>query len=131
MERAYQVIGEGGIQIPLPLLESYGFYSGTHIVVEFGNEGLYIQPAKPTRTEISQRALRLLLRRLGDAVVVKTEPEQDGVPNSESAGWVVTVYGRGNETPLGTLRYSSRGDLLSDVDAAINQMWEKASQLAL
>lgn len=131
MERAYQVSGEGGIQIPLSLLESYGFYSGTHIVVEFGNDGLYIQPVKPTRTEISQRALRLLLRRVGDAVVVKTEPEQDGVPNSENTGWVVTVYGCGNETPLGTLHYSSRGDLLSDVDTAISQMWEKASQLAL
>ena len=131
MEQTYQVIGEGGIQIPLPVLESYEFYSGTQIVVEFGREGLYIQPAKPTRTEISQRALRLLLRRLGDAVVVKTEPDEDSLRDSESSGWVVTVYGCGNETPLGTLRYSSRGDLLSDVDSAINQMWEKASQLAM
>ena len=131
MERTYHIIGDGGIQIPLPLLESYGFHSGTQIVVEYGSEGLYIQPAKPTRTEISQRALRLLLRRLGDAVIVKTEADKDNLLNAESTGWVVTVYSRGNETPLGILRYSSRGDLLTDIDSAINQMWEKATQLAL
>ncbi|MBX3052141.1 MAG: hypothetical protein KF753_11735 [Caldilineaceae bacterium] len=131
MERTYHVVGEGGIQIPLPLLESYGFHSGTHMVVEFGHDGLFIQPAKPTKTEISQRALRLLLRRLGDAVVVETEPAKADDPDVTTTGWIVTVYARGSETPLGTLRYSSQGDLICDVDSAIQQMWETGSKLSV
>lgn len=128
MERTYQIVGEQGIQIPLPLLESYGFRSGTQIVVEVGQDGLFIKSARPTRTDITQRALKLLLHRLGDAVLVKTEPEGDN--SSETHGWLVEVYAKGCDTPLGTLHYSHRGDLLTNVDSAIVQMRENALQLA-
>lgn len=128
MEQTYQIVGERGIQIPLPLLESYGFPSGTPIVVEVGQDGLFIKSARPSRTEITRRVLKLLLHRLGDAVLVKVEPEGD--PSSETHGWLVHVYARGYDTPLGVLRYSSRGDLLTDIDAAVAAIREKALELA-
>ncbi len=85
------------------------------------------------REDITNQALRLLLRRLGDAALVKVEPEKSG-----GNGWLVTVYGRGpeygrgfeiSEIPVGELHYSSRGELLSDEDIAIRQMWEKVGEL--
>jgi hypothetical protein len=125
MERSHQIISDEGLQIPLPLIEQFGFHSGAEVVVEMGEKGIWITQAAPSQTEIENRALRILLRRLGDAVTVKAHKSDRG----ESQDWIVQVYARGNETPLGELHYSRRGELLSDLDEVLNQIVHRASDL--
>jgi hypothetical protein len=126
MERSHQIINDEGLQIPLPLIERYGFHSGVEVVVEMDAEGIRIAPAAPSKAEIENRALRVLWHRLGDAILVKAEPVKDLV----HMRWNVTVYARGHETALGALHYSAHGELLSPLDEAVSQMIRKAGELA-
>ncbi len=121
MERTHQIINDKGLQIPLPLIEEYGFRSGEEVIVEMDADGIRI-----TTADIENRALQLLMRHLGDAVVVEaiwseTDPTQV---------WVVNVSSRGKTTQLGNILYSKRGDLITNMDEALHQMRRKAYQLA-
>ena len=126
MERSHQIINDEGLQIPLPLIEQYGFHSGVEVVVEMDAEGIRIAPAAPSKAEIENRALRVLSRRLGDAVLVIAEPAKD----LHQMQWNVAVYARGHETALGELRYSVHGELLSPLEEAVSQMVRRAGELA-
>ena len=97
MERAYQLIGVDGLQIPLPLMQRYGLRPGAQVVLELGAEDIRVLPALADRSEIEGKALRYLLRNLGDAVTIKAR-------QCEGA-WRVTVFASGGLTPMGELVY--------------------------
>lgn len=106
MERIHQVIGAGGLQIPLFIVQRYGLQPGAEVVLELDADEIRILPAVPERTEIENRALRYLLTHLGDAATVKAEKEGEL--------WRVSVYGADGDDPVGQLVYSQRGELLLD-----------------
>lgn len=126
MERTYQIINDTGLQIPLPLIEEYGFRSGEEVIVEMDADGIRITMAALSQTDIENKALQLLMRHLGDAVVVKAIWSE----SDPAQVWVVNVSPRGKTTQLGEILYSKRGDLITNVDEALHQMRRKAHQLA-
>ena len=126
MERTHQIINDKGLQIPLPLIEEYGFRSGEEVIVEMDADGIRITTAALSQIHIENKALQLLMRHLGDAVVVKAIWSEADPPQA----WVVDVLPRGRTTQLGKILYSKRGDLITNMDEALHQMRRKAYQLA-
>ena len=103
-ERTYQVIGKEGLQIPLPLMQQYGWDSGTAVMVELGTDGIRIVAESAEQQTIEENALRYVLRHVGDAATVQVQSLPDG--------WYVEVYGVDMAEPAGVLRYSMAGMLL-------------------
>jgi hypothetical protein len=127
MERTQQVIGQEGLHIPLPWIAQVGLHPGVEVIVEFGENEIRIIPAAPTRADIENRALRTLLKYVGDAVQLKVEPKMSGATQT---GWQVRVYASGLGVSLGQLDYSPTGELLSDLPASLNAIRSKAASLA-
>jgi len=108
------MINGDGLQIPLPLMQRYGLQPGAQVVLELGVEGIRILPALAERSEIEGKALRYLLRNLGDAVTIETR-------QGEST-WRVTVFAAGSLAPIGELIYSLDGDFLVDNSTSLAAM---------
>jgi hypothetical protein len=106
MERIFQHVDEKGLQIPLALVKKYGLEKGSDAVLELGEDGIRISPAKPNQATIERRALRYLLTAIGDGASVRV------VPLPDQSGWRVDVYGIGMEKPAGKLVYDLSGNLL-------------------
>ena len=121
MERAYQLIGVDGLQIPLPLMQRYGLRPGAQVVLELGAEDIRVLPALADRSEIEGKALRYLLRNLGDAVTVKAR-------QCEGA-WRVTVFASGGLTPMGELVYGLAGDFLEEHSTPLETMRHRAVEI--
>ena len=104
MERAHQIIGADGLQIPLPLMQRYGLRAGAQVVLELGTDGIRVVPALAEQSEIEGKALRYVLRTLGDAVTIAAQQSDEA--------WQVTVYASTGTAPIGKLVYDLAGDLL-------------------
>lgn len=115
MQQLYQTIGPNGLQIPLPLIQKYGLKQGAEVVVEFETGRVHIKSTPLPAALIEQNALRLTLKHLGDGVTVKAVPHQ--------LGWQVQLYGIGMENPLGHFMYDANGELLSDVDKVVSEIF--------
>ena len=118
MERIHQVIGAGGLQIPLFIVQRYGLQPGAEVVLELDADEIRILPAIPGQAEIENRALRYLLSHLGDAATIKVERDGDV--------WRVSVYGAESDEPLGELVYSLAGELLRDHSTPLEEMRQRA-----
>ncbi len=132
MERTHQIINAEGLQIPLPFMQKYGLQPGASVVIELNEDAIRIVPRYLEKVDIENRALRLLLHNLGDAVTVKAERQEavnGGDPHAVN-GWLVQVSARGLTVPLGYLRYSDTGELISELPTALNEMRQKAVELA-
>jgi hypothetical protein len=77
-------------------------------VLELGEDGIRISPARPDQAAIKRRALRYLLATVGDGVSVRVEP----LPGE--TGWQVALYGYGMEESAGKLMYDLSGNLLPE-----------------
>lgn len=122
MERIHQVIGAGGLQIPLFIVQRYGLQPGAEVVLELGADEIRILPAIPGQAEIENRALRYLLSHLGDAATIKVERDGDV--------WRVSVYGIEGDEPLGELVYSLAGELLADRSTPLEEMRQRVGRAA-
>ena len=122
MERAHQMIGVDGLQIPLPLMQRYGLRPGAQVVLELGAEGIRVLPALAAQSEIEGKALRYLLRNLGDAVTIEARQRE--------GAWRVTVFASGNLTPLGELLYGLAGDFLGEHSTPLETMHRRAVEIA-
>ena len=129
MERVQQLVSDDGLQIPLPFIIQYGLHSGSEVTMEFDDDVIRIVPKLPDQTDIENRALRLLLKSLGDAVLVKAQQLDAAEAGRESGDWRVAVYARGFDEPLGRLDYAKGGQLLSDISAVLDAIRQKASAL--
>ncbi|MBI3914301.1 MAG: AbrB/MazE/SpoVT family DNA-binding domain-containing protein [Chloroflexi bacterium] len=122
MERVRQIVGPGGLQIPLLVMERYGLQPGTGVVLELEKDGIRILPALLSQEEIENRALHYLLTGLGDATTVRAERR-----NGE---WYVFAYGASIAEPLGRLAYSPSGEILLEQSTPIEEMRQRAEQSA-
>lgn len=130
MERTQQLISDEGLRIPLPFMIQYGLQPGSEVTVELDDDVIRIVPKLPNQTDIENKALRLLLNSLGDAVLVKVQQLDVADPNREIGDWRVYVYARGFDDPLGYIDFSRNGQLLSDFPSALGSIRQKASMLA-
>lgn len=89
--RTKQKVDAQGIHIPLPFVEQYGLSPGTEVFVEFGPDGIFLSPAFVDAEKIETQALRLLFRKLGDAVKVRVQQDREGTDLRTL--WRVDVYG--------------------------------------
>jgi hypothetical protein len=129
MLRTRQKVDVQGIHIPLPFVEQYGLLPGTEVIVEFGPEGIFLAPARLTAEKVEIQALRLLFRKLGDAVKVKTHPESESEKKGER--WRVDVYGSDSKFLLGHLVYTSDGELLAELSTSFEVMRQKALEFVV
>lgn len=130
MERAQQLINNDGLQIPLPFMVQYGLHPGSEVIVELDDDVIRIVPKLPDQTDIENRALRLLLKSVGDAVLVKAQQLDAAEGGRKIGDWRVVVCARGVDDPLGHLDYTKRGQLLSDLSMVLDTIRQKASTLA-
>ena len=103
METVRQIVNDDGLQIPLPLVERYGFQPGTRVTLKFDERGIRIVPAFLDKQEIENVALQYLLVSVGDAVQIQSKKKDDQ--------WQITILGDGLTEPLGSLVYSLAGNL--------------------
>ena len=108
MEKILQSLSADGLQIPIALMRQYGLEPGAAVTVALQPDGIHIVPMRVGVTQIENRALRYILRYIGDAATIKIHSLPD------ETGWLVEVYGQGMEEPIGHLRYSLAGVLLPE-----------------
>lgn len=127
MLRTRQKVDMQGIHIPLPFVEQYGLLPGAEVIVEFGPDGIFLVPARLSAEKIETQALRLLFRKLGDAVKVSIHPESES--ESKGDGWRVDVYSSDATLLLGHLFYTADGELLAERSTSFESMRHKALEL--
>jgi len=130
VERTQQLISDDGLRIPLPFMIQYGLRPGSEVTVELDDDVIRIVPNLPDKTDIENKALRLLLNSLGDAVLVKVQQLDAAEPNREVGDWRVCVYAREFDEPLGHIDFSRNGQLLSELPSVLDSIRQKASMLA-
>ena len=107
METLYQTIGQSGISIPFEIIQRYGLKQGTGVRIELHKDMIHITPAEVDVEEIENRALRYLLKHVGDAVVI--EPAQRTV----AGDWIVPVLAS-TGAGIGKLHYTPDGKLVAN-----------------
>jgi hypothetical protein len=105
METLYQTVDRSGISIPLELIRAYGLPEGTRIAISLQKDGIHVTPAAVSVEEIENRALRYLLKNVGDAVGV------GALQRAMTGDWLVPVVAANGET-LGQLCYTAAGVLV-------------------
>jgi hypothetical protein len=123
MERAHQLIGVDGLQIPLLLMQRYGLKPGAQVVLEFGAEGIHVLPALADGSEIEGKALRYLFRNLGDAMTVSARQHEDA--------WRVAVYASGGTMPVGELVYGLAGEFLEAQSTTAESMRRRFREIEI
>jgi len=108
METWYQTVDRSGISIPLELIRAYGLPEGTRIAISLQKDGIHVTPAAVSVEEIENRALRYLLKNVGDAVGVGALQRS---ATGGLAGLLAPVVAANGET-LGQLCYTTAGVLL-------------------
>jgi hypothetical protein len=107
METLYQTVDRSGISIPLELIRAYGLPEGTRVVISLQKDAIHVTPAAVSVEEIENRALRYLLKNVGDAVSI------GALQRSTTGDWLVPVNAATGET-LGQLRYTVAGTLIPE-----------------
>lgn len=122
MERAHQMVGADGLRIPLPLMQRYGLRAGAQVVLELSADGTRVVPALADQSEIEGKALRYVLRNLGDAVIIEARQSDER--------WHVTVYASTGTPPIGRLLYDLAGEFLKEDSTTPEIMRRRAIDLA-
>lgn len=73
-------------------------------MLELSADGIRVVPALADQSEIEGKALRYVLRNLGDAVIIEAQ--------QFDKAWHVTVYASAGTAPIGRLVYDLAGELL-------------------
>ena len=128
MLRTKQKVDAQGVHIPLPFVEQYGLSPGTEVIVEFGPDGIFLSPAVVDAEKIETQALRLLFRKLGDAIKIRVQQDKDVAGLRYS--WRVDVYGSDAKLLLGHLLYTADGEFLPENSTSFAVMRQKAIESA-
>jgi hypothetical protein len=107
METLYQTVDRAGISIPLEVIRGYGLPEGTRIAISLQKDGIRVTPAELSVEEIENRALRYLLKNVGDAVSIGS------LQRTAAGGWLAPVLEGGTERPIGQLCYTAAGMLIA------------------
>lgn len=106
METMYQTVDQSGISIPLEIARSFGLTEGTRIAISWQKDGIRVAAAEVSAEEIENRALRFLLKHVGDAVGVGT------LQRTDSGHWLAPVLESATDQRIGQLCYTAAGDLV-------------------
>jgi hypothetical protein len=102
MSKAYQVVTEQGLVIPLALCASAQL--GDEVVLDIEPGRISIRPAQVTAEEAQRRALRYVLMNLGDALSVSA-PRLQG--QGTEVIWSLSVQRTASRDFCGELRLSA------------------------
>lgn len=116
METLYQTVDRAGISIPLEVIRAYGLPEGTRIAISLQKDGIYVTPAEISVEEIENRALRYLLKNVGDAV--GSGPLQ----RTATGGWLAPVLEGGTGRPIGQLCYTGAGMLVASQSTPVAEL---------
>jgi len=129
MKRTQQLVNNNGLQIPLPLMLQYGLYPGAAVTVELDKDAIRIIPKLPDQDEIENRSLRLLLKSIGDGVLVRANQLEVDEIDGKIGDWRVHIYARGFDNVLGQLDYNKFGELLSHTPTVVENVYQNAARL--
>lgn len=116
METLYQTIDRSGISIPLEIVRSFGLSEGMRIVISWQKDGIRLAPAEVSAEEIENRALRFLLKNVGDAVGI-------GRLQRTAAGiWVAPILEAATGQPIGQLCYTSAGEFVASESTPLEKL---------
>ena len=116
METLYQTVDRAGISIPLEVIRAYGLPEGTRIAISLQKDGIHVAPAEISIEEVQNRALRYLLKNVGDAVSIGP------LQRTATGGWLVPVLEAGTERPSGQLCYTAGGMLVAGQSTPIAEL---------
>jgi len=119
MPKVKETVGPQGLQIARVVLEQSGLREGMSVIIETGEDGLWITPEEVNAAAIRKAALRYLLHHVGDAVEV-------GPPRRVGTKWHVEVALLHCPSSLGVLRYTSGGTFLSQESTGPEEMIRRA-----
>lgn len=115
METLYQTVDRAGISIPLEVIRPYGLPEGTRIAISLQKDGIHVAPAEISIEEIENRALRYLLKNVGDAVSIGS------LQRTATGGWLAPVWAAGVGRPIGQLCYTAAGMLVAGQSTPIGR----------
>jgi len=116
METLYQTVDRTGISIPLELIRAYGLPEGTRIAISLQKDGIHVAPAEISMEEIENRALRYLLKNVGDAVNIGP------LQRTATGGWLAPVLEAGTRRPIGQLCYTAAGMLVAEQSTQVTEL---------
>lgn len=116
METLYQIVDRTGISIPLEVIRSYGLPEGTRVAISLQKDGIHVTPVELSLEEIENRALRYLLKNVGDAVSIGP------LQRTASGSWLVPVLEGGTGRTIGQLYYTAAGMLVADQSTPITEL---------
>lgn len=116
METLYQTVDRAGISIPLEIVRGYGIPEGTRIAISLQGDGIRLTPAEMSVEEIENRALRFLLKNVGDAVGIGL------LQHTANAGWLVPVMEAATGRAIGQLCYTAAGILVADESTTVKEL---------
>ncbi len=107
METLYQTVDRAGIAIPLEVIRAYGLPEGTRIAISLQKDGIHVTPVELSAEEIENRALRYLLKNVGDAVSIGP------LRRTATGDWLVPICEAGTGRSIGQLCYAAAGTLIA------------------
>jgi len=121
MSKVIQQITSKGLQLPKTLTDKWGWHEGIRVVINARQKSVSIYPQELTATDIADNACNYLLKKVGDAVGVKT-------PFKDNGNWVVSVILPHAKKDLGQLKFTSSGDLIIEESDSPSELLEKANE---
>jgi hypothetical protein len=106
METMYQTVDQSGISIPLEIARSFGLTEGTRIAISWQKDGIRVAAAEISAEEVENRALRFLLKHVGDAVGIGT------LQRTATGQWLAPVLESATGQTIGQLCYTAAGELV-------------------
>lgn len=116
METLYQTVDRAGISIPLEIIRAYGLPEGTRIAISLQKDGIYVTPAEIGVAEIENRALRYLLRNVGDAVSIGP------LQRTATGQWLAPVLETATGQVIGQLGYTAAGLLVASQSTPVAEL---------
>lgn len=117
METFYQTVDRSGISIPLEFIQAYGLPEGTRIAISLQKDGIRVTPAEVSVEEIENRALRYLLKNVGDAVAI------GALQRSTTGNWLAPVVVAATGEMLGQLCFTAAGVLVSSQSTPVAHLF--------
>ena len=116
METLYQTVDRAGISIPLEIIRAYGLPEGTRIAISLQQDDIRVTPAEIGVAEIENRALRYLLRNVGDAVSIGP------LQRTATGQWLAPVLEATTGRVIGQLGYTAAGLLVASQSTPVAEL---------
>ncbi len=116
METLYQTVDRAGISIPLEVIRGYGLPEGTRIAISLQKDDIRVTPAELSVEEIENRALRYVLKNVGDAVSIGP------LQRTATGQWLAPVLEAATGQVIGQLCYTAAGLLVASQSTPVAEL---------